>query len=108
MQVFHPPTKIVDGRPDWLRIERTAVAIPDEIHPESGRVLVQAFADRESEGAVPCDQLMLTAGEPRPSLVLRPGDYRIVVQDESGKELSRQKLSVKRLSESESSRSEPR
>jgi hypothetical protein len=59
-------------------------------------VLVQAFADRESDAAVPCDQLVLTADEPRPKLLLRPGKYRVVVQDEAGKELSRQTLVVKR------------
>ena len=98
MQVFHPPTKLVDGRPDWINAggDRVAVAIPDEIQAEPRRVLVQAFADRESDAAVPCDQLALTADEPRPKLLLRPGKYRVVVQDEAGKELSRQTLVVKR------------
>jgi hypothetical protein len=94
MQVFHPPTKLIDGRPDWLVIGtgRAAVSIPEEIRTESARVLVQAFMQREREDAIPVDQVVLIPGEPRPKLFLKPGEYRMVIQDERGREILRRPL----------------
>ncbi len=96
MQVFHPPARLVDGRPDWLHHagHRQPVPIPAGLTPESGRVLVQAFLETESDDAIPVDQLVLDDGGQMPVLLLPPGEYRIVVQDEQGDEISRQPLVV--------------
>jgi hypothetical protein len=96
MQLFHPPTKIVEGRPNWLvRMEgRTPVAVPGEIRAEKGRVLVQAFIREEGEDAIPLDQTLLVPGAARPMLFLTPGQYRVLAQDERGEEVYRGSLVV--------------
>jgi hypothetical protein len=96
LQVFHPPTRLVRGRPDWLAgpSGRRPAEIPAEIDAKRGPILVQAFFDAEGDDAVPADQVVLRPGEARPVLVLRPGRYRIVAQDERGGEVSRMPLVV--------------
>ncbi|HVA45893.1 MAG TPA: hypothetical protein VNH11_05850 [Pirellulales bacterium] len=96
MQVLHPPTKIIEGRPDWLvtATGRVAVSIPDEVRAESVRMLVQAFIQHESDDAIPFDQALLMPGEPRPKLLLKPGEYRMVIQDERGMEILRRPLVI--------------
>jgi len=96
LQVVHPPTKLVDGRPDWLtrRTGRVAVPVPEEIRADSERVLVEAFVASESDDAIPVDRVMLTPGEPRLPLVVPAGEYRIVVQDERGEEIARRAMRV--------------
>src|SRR5688572_20803778 len=94
MQVFHPPVEFVDGRPDWMTRDgrRKPVEIPVELEPKEGRVLVQAFVASESDEAIPMDQVIVEAGELAPVLLLPEGEFRLVVQDESGKEIARQEL----------------
>lgn len=90
IQVLHPPSKYSEGRPDWLPdTGRSAVAVPDAIRAVSGRVLVEAFIDAESEDAVPFDRVVLAPSGSRPKLLLAPGKYRIVAQDEQGTEIKR-------------------
>ena len=78
--------KLVDDRPDWLARDgrRKPVEIPFEAGPKSGRVLVQAFVATEADDAIPVDQVVLVAGVPTPVLLLPDGDFRLIVQDESG------------------------
>jgi hypothetical protein len=86
LQVYHPPTRMTKGRPDWLLRDqrRRVVNIPDEIKVESKRILLQAFYANESRDAIPADQVLLQPNEPRPVLSLRPGSYRLVRQNEDG------------------------
>ncbi|MCA9190108.1 MAG: hypothetical protein KDB03_00035 [Planctomycetales bacterium] len=95
-QVYHPAARIEFGRPAWkLRIDDlVSVPLPTQITANSGRVLIQAFHSDESEDAVPADQLVMVDDASRPSLILRPGSYRVLVQDERGHEISRTELSV--------------
>jgi len=93
MQVLHPPTKWSDGRPDWLHSAgRSAFELPAEIQAQTGRLLAQVFVDSEGEDAVPFDRVILAPNAARPKLLLAPGKYRIVVQDEQGMEIKRVKL----------------
>lgn len=94
LQVFHPDHEPVDGRPGWLACGgyRQPVEIPVELEPDEGRVLVQAFLREEPDEAVPMDQVVLYARDVAPVLMLPEGEYRLVVQDESGQELARQDL----------------
>ena len=96
MQVFHPPTKVVVGRPDWLvQMEgRVPISVPQEIRAEMGRVLVQAFLQHESEDSIPVDQALLLPGVARPMLLLKAGEYRVIAQDERGAEIYRSALVV--------------
>lgn len=84
LQVVHPPIVAVAGRPDWLqRTGRQALAIPAELLPQSGRRLIQAFAEGEAPEAVPIDQVLVRAGE-TPPVLYAPATtvIRWAVQDE--------------------------
>lgn len=83
LQVVHPPTQLIDGRPDWLgAMGLKPVSIPAGLLPTSGRRLVQAFGATDAEDAVPMDQLVVTADHPAPPLMLPPGvAVRYATQD---------------------------
>lgn len=97
LQVYHPPTKKSRGKPHWLTEDnrRRLVNIPNGIEAGSTRVLVQAHYVREEGKTVPADQVLLMPKRAKPALSLKPGTYRITVQDENGKQLSTQSLNVK-------------
>ncbi|MDQ1232186.1 hypothetical protein [Sphingomonas sp. SORGH_AS_0879] len=83
LQVYHPETRMVKGRPDWLAaMNRRPMVIPAGFVPQKGERLVQAFIAGESDDAIPLDQVLLRAGEDVPSLLV-PGDkpLRLVTQD---------------------------
>jgi hypothetical protein len=83
LQVYHPPVRMVKGRPDWLAaMQRKAMAIPARFVPQKGERLVQAFIATEREDAIPVDQVLVRAGEAMPSLFV-PGDkpLRLAMQD---------------------------
>jgi hypothetical protein len=98
MQVFHPRTRRVQGRPHWmahagresLRLygeARGGVAGPF-LRTPTRPVLVQAFVAGEGDDAVPADQVLVT-GDDAPVLMLRPGRYRIVAREPGGREVAR-------------------
>lgn len=83
LQVYHPATRMVKGRPDWLAaMGRKPMAIPAGFVPEKGERLVQAFIASESDDAIPVDQVLVRAGEDAPMLLV-PGTkpLRLVTQD---------------------------
>ena len=85
LQVVHPRTTTVDGRPGWLtQMGRGPRPIPPSLLPKSGVRLVQAFVAREADDAIPIDQVLVTAGEPAPALMLPPVAVRYVVKDVKG------------------------
>ncbi len=101
MQVFHPPTKIVEGRPNWLTTDegRIAVSVPTEAANEaffddSGPILIQAFLENEGRTAIPVDQFLWQSGEPLPKLMLRPGKYRIVANSRGGMQTLAESINV--------------
>jgi len=82
VQVAHPPARLVNGRVDWLaRIGRTAMPIPAQYLPASGTRLVQAFVASEAEDAIPVDQVLVTAGQAAPMLMLPAVPVRYAVQE---------------------------
>lgn len=82
LQVFHPRTQLVDGRPQWLPADRHR--IPVYLLPQSGPVLVQAFHAAEGPDAVPADQFLVEGAENVPPLALAPGAYRLIVSGPAG------------------------
>jgi hypothetical protein len=85
LQVFHPRTPMVEGRPGWRFGDGfKPYRIPPGFVPGDRRVLVQAFAEAEPDDAVPVDQVLVEAGAEVPALALPPGWYRLVLQDEAG------------------------
>jgi len=83
MTLFHRPTRLVKGRPDWLAMAgyRRPRPIPAELLPSSGRRLVQAFYAAEPADAVPVDQVLVSAGEPPPVFMLPKGKFRFAFQE---------------------------
>lgn len=82
LQVVHPRTTCIAGRPDWLMgLGRRPKAIPRRLLPRSGRRLVQAFAKNAPPNAVPLDQVIVEAGRPPPRLMLPDQPVRYQVQD---------------------------
>lgn len=82
LQVFHPRTRLIYGRPSWLKeMGRLASPIPPNLLPARGRRLVQAFLAAEGEGAIPIDQVLVEAGKPPPYLMLPKRAVRYAFQD---------------------------
>jgi hypothetical protein len=83
LQVFHRPSSLMKGRPDWLAMGgyRKPHRIPARLLPDEGRRLIQAFVAGESPDAIPIDQVLVTAGEPPPVLMLPDVRIRFAYQD---------------------------
>jgi hypothetical protein len=82
LQVVHPPTRCMAGRPDWLMgLGRRPKAIPRALLPQSGERLVQAYTKNAPSNAVPVDQVIVEAGRRPPSLMLPDRPVRYQVQD---------------------------
>jgi len=82
VQVAHPPARLVNGRVDWLAaMGRTPTPVPAQYLPTSGTRLVQAFVAAEAGDAVPVDQVLVTAGQAPPMLMLPKVPVRYAVQD---------------------------
>jgi hypothetical protein len=83
MYVYHRPVRLVLGRPHWLAMAgyRAPHRIPATLLPKQGRRLIQAFVASESADAVPMDQVLVTAGQPVPALMLPKGKYRFAFQE---------------------------
>jgi len=94
LQVVHPNPNMrkVGGRPAWLLdMGRKPTPIPQAMLPKPGTTrLVQAFVAREVEDAIPIDQVLVTAGDPVPMLMLPSVPIRYNVEDlESGNRANR-------------------
>jgi hypothetical protein len=66
------------------------------ISPLSGEpILVQAVVVGESDDAIPLDQTVLWPGESTAALFLRDGEYRVMMFNRAGKELSSKHVTIK-------------
>ncbi len=82
LQVVHPRTRCISGRPDWLMgMGRRPRNVPRHLLPQSGRRLVQAFAKNAPSSAVPLDQVIVEAGRRPPGLMLPDKPVRYQVQN---------------------------
>jgi hypothetical protein len=91
MQVLHPRTRTVNGRPDWLAMDgyRRVLPIPEDIWPIKGRRLVQAFVPTELQGAahkaIPLDQIVVTPDDRgRTTLMVPKGEVVVRFVDAIG------------------------
>jgi hypothetical protein len=85
LQVVHPPVQLVNGRPGWLaQLRRTPADIPAWLLPKSGTRLIQAFLASEAQDAIPIDQVLVTAGQATPKLMLPSAKVRYAFQDKVG------------------------
>lgn len=86
VSVILPPSRLVNGREDWLDLNGARVAVPitpapDQIAP----FVVQARHAGESIDAVPADQQLFDAPGGKAMLYLFPGEYRVDVLDAQGR-----------------------
>lgn len=83
LQVVHPRTTFAAGRPQWLAsMGRKPTPIPQSLLPTSGMRLIQAFLASEADDAIPVDQIMVTAGQAPPMLMLPSTPVRYAVQEQ--------------------------
>lgn len=82
--VYHPPTKFVQGRPDYRFTEgRQPVAVGTQLTlPLPYQVL--AYVAGEPDEAVPVDVLEVSTAADAATLALAPGRYRLVARSQSG------------------------
>ena len=86
MTVFHPIQKMLDGRPNWLRMNgyRKAHPFQNKDYYLGDKTLVQAYRIDEGEGALPVDQVLLETPDGEAMLLLPEGKYRTVSQTIDG------------------------
>lgn len=86
LTVFHPVQKMIDGRPDWLRMN--GYRIPFEIQNKDYFVkpttMVQAYHESEGSDSLPVDQLLLDSSEGTSTLLLPEGKYRTEIRTIDG------------------------
>ncbi len=96
VSVLLPPTRWIDGRPDWLTLDgqRQPVAIENLRAGLSLPFLIEARHANESANAVAADRLLITSRETPAVMFLRPGVYRIDLLDASGRPRALRRLRV--------------
>lgn len=94
--LFHPRSRLVEGRPDWLRLggSRRPYRLPKRICGAAPRCLARARVAREAADAIPIDQLEVSAARPAPALMLPAGEFIIDVQDPAGKTIANFRITV--------------
>jgi len=83
MQVIHPRYPLQDGRPGWLAslAGRSAVPVPANLLPVSGRRVLKATPAAAPADASPTDIILAEAGKPAPSFMLTNEKYRFEYED---------------------------
>jgi hypothetical protein len=81
IQVFHPATKIIKGRPDW-KYQSNIKSVPLSIELQKYKDhLIQVIKEDEAMDAVPIDQFVISEGK---VLLLPSGKYKIRIINCSG------------------------
>ncbi len=84
--IYHPRTKFVKGRPDWLASlpGNHFVAIDQQkIANENYPTIVQAFLTSEDANATPLDMVEILSKSEEKALLLKTGNYRIRILDKN-------------------------
>lgn len=87
LSIVHPGEAFIGGRPDWLAMEGYRRPHELALGPMEARTLIRAFVEGEPENAIPMDQILAPAGAESVTLMLPPGDYRLVRQTEAGEDI---------------------
>lgn len=97
LTVFHPVQKMVDGRPDWLRMQgyRKPHAVKNNELFVRNPTLVQAYLESEGSDGLPVDQLLLDSADGDSTFLLPTGKYRIRSQTTDGKSVARGSIEIK-------------
>jgi hypothetical protein len=95
MVIFHPRMRYENGRATFLQmnglrkaqkinLKKFKLKANKNLFDSSEPVLIQAFYSRESEDAVPIDQIILYQNKEIPVLMLPSGSFRIRAMDKAG------------------------
>lgn len=90
IQVYHPPTKFVHGRPDWFIKDKTFITLPKEILQMKGKLL-SVIKKGEPKEAVAVDQFVI---DDEKQLLLHPGQYVARIIDCKGEILLNYSLKI--------------
>ena len=90
IDIYHPRTKYINGRPDWLTLNGTRAYffIPKEkLNLINYPMLALAYcANEDSSIAIPADIMELKSSTDKKALVLKPGVYKIILRNNKGEE----------------------
>jgi hypothetical protein len=82
-RIYHPRTKYINGRPDWLIIKgRKWVKFSTKDIKIEFPCLVIVYIAEEPDYAVPCDVMVLNSKQEQKALALKKGNYRVKVINE--------------------------
>ena len=86
LSVFHPVQKMIDGRPNWLRMQgyRKSHMIDNADYFVEPKTLVQAYFEEEGDDALPVDQILLDSAEGDSTFLLPAGNYRTEMRTING------------------------
>ena len=89
IQVFHPRTKYIAGRPDWLyQLDRIPYYIDAKKHKMQYPILIKAYCKGEDiTKAVPFDVIQLNDKKENKPLLLKKGSYTIELNSVTQSEL---------------------
>ncbi|NRB63834.1 MAG: hypothetical protein HRU40_12550, partial [Saprospiraceae bacterium] len=88
--IYHPRTQYLNNRPHWLfeiHGNKFVEVETDRINIEQYPIIVKAILNGENYTAAPIDQVELKSKEDLTPLVLKPGDYQIVITDKNRNEI---------------------
>ncbi|WKN41452.1 hypothetical protein [Tunicatimonas pelagia] len=90
VRLFHPRTTFTNGRPSWLLMSRRRYlcSISDSTITIDYPVLVKAYAENESDEAVPIDVIELPEYHNQKSLVLPEGKFSLRITNPQGDSLT--------------------
>jgi hypothetical protein len=86
LQIFHPRTRFIHGRPNWLLLNgvRNTYTLNNINTDGKFPYLVSAYYKNEDQFAVPIDRLILLNKNSARVLVLPKGEFTIIIKDISG------------------------
>ena len=94
VSVFHPETKYVNGRPDWVfSLGRTPEFVNRKVNISCPCLILAYKAGEDLSQAVPVDVMELENKSEKKALALKKGIYNIIIKNIGGKQ---QTLSIKR------------
>ena len=86
-RIIHPITEYVDGRPNWLTIsgERKKYKIPKNKIAKFPVLVLAYNKDEYEQNGIPCDIIEVLNREQIQDLILKKGEYKIIIKDENYK-----------------------
>lgn len=94
--VIHPKVKFNAGRPDWFVKSKRKYTIPSSKLGTHQTTLVLAYRNNEFEdNGVPADILEISEKSQWKNLYLQPGNYEIVIKDQSYKVVNRYNINIR-------------